>query len=891
MPTPLRVSVLVAAVIAGQLATAAPVRPQAEAPDLGLFLAEIQLALEAGTAEAYQALLAQPVDDLVAREAAAEMYLPGATRVTVRERDRSALSGALPGEGFRLMVEMLSERGRQARIGTWRLDVRIARRGDERVWRIVGQERLSSLDGLHQLALDTTTQYAVEDLVIEATDLRLSMSSGHAFVGETAQGVTALVLRGRGEMRFTPQPAAERTQLRIFAGSDSLITPFDQAFIRINPDTFDSRVAAGALTPRAVNDRDLRRAQGFFQDNVSKTYTLDLRDLDRERWSLLPAGDDMVAEVHTRRFDMLTYAKSANEPEDISLFDRTKRRNISTYASPVKLLQRGRFYNEDDLVDFDVLDYKINAVFDPQREWIDGLATLSVRAKASVISSLTLRLDEALVVRSVSSPPFGRLMHLRVVGQNNLIVNLPAAVPRDTELELTVVYGGRLPAQSLDREAIFVEQDQLAQFDIAIQPEPHWVYSNRVHWYPRSPVNDYATATLRITVPDDYTCIASGVQAVGSPIRLGQTADRKASKIFVFIAGQPVRYLSCVISQFVAVSLPDDPDAEADRGGAILAVWANPRQQGRGRSLSGDARAILDFFTEVIGETPYPQFTLALTESQLPGGHSPAYFAVLNQPLPTSTLRWRNDPVSFESFPSFFLAHEIAHQWWGQGVGWANYHEQWLSEGLAQYFAALYAARERGGVVFGNLMRQMRNWSLRYSDQGPIYLGYRLGHVKGESRIFRALVYNKAAVVLHMLRRLLGDDAFFDGLRRFYTEYKYRKAGSDDLRRTMEAASGTSLERFFEQWIYGSAIPRLRFSAESRGRDDENGAFVRVRFEQVGNPVDLPVTVTLVFESGDRRDVIVKVVDPVTEATIPFEGRLREILVNDDNAALAEIDR
>ena len=101
-----------------------------------------------------------------------------------------------------------------------------------------------------------------------------------------------------------------------------------------------------------------------------------------------------------------------------------------------------------------------------------------------------------------------------------------------------------------------------------------------------------------------------------------------------------------------------------------------------------------------MADAPYESFTLALTESDLPGGHSPAYFAMLNQPLPQSPFVWTNDPVSFQSYPSFFIAHELAHQWWGQAVGWKNYHEQWLSEGFAQYFAALYAERERGPEQF-----------------------------------------------------------------------------------------------------------------------------------------------------------------------------------------------
>ena len=883
------VPALVGALLAGLLILPAPVRPQADRPDLTAFLASVEAALSAGSPAAYQALLAPPQGEDTARELAEEMYLPGVTAVILRDRDRMPLEGALPGEGFRVMVEILTELGRQGRLATWRIDVTLAR-GD--VWRIVDQEQLSSIDGLYQLALDATTEYGVSNLAIQSTDFRLEMSSGQAFVARTPRGVTALVLRGRGVMRFTPPVPAERIQLRLFAGSDALNAEFDWAFVRLNPGVFDDRVTWDALRPRDVDDRDLRRAQSIFDEMVRKTYTLNLHDMGRDSWSLLPNGDDMIAEVNTKRYDTLTYALASNDAEDVSLFDRKKRVNISTYASPGKLEQRGRFYNEDDLTDYDVVDYRVDATFDPRREWIDGLTTLTLRVTAPAISSVTLRLDEDLEVRAVASSAFGRLMFLRVVGQNNLIVSLPTFVLRDSELNLTVSYSGRLPPQALEREAIFVEQEpQDVPMEMAIPAEPHYVYSNHTHWYPRSQVNDYATATLRVTLPADYGCVATGLQAVGSPIRVPETIERPASTIFVFVVGEPVRYLSAVISRFEPVDAlrgaADAAPAADDGRAAVLAVEANPRQVGRARALQPTARSILDFYTRIVGDAPYPRFTLAVTENLLPGGHSPAYFAVLNQPLPTTPFRWRNDPVSFDNFPSFFLAHEIAHQWWGQGVGWANYHEQWLSEGLAQYFAVLYAADERGAGVFGNLMRQMRSWSLRYSDQGPIHLGYRLGHVKGDSRIFRALVYNKAAVVLHMLRRLLGDEAFFAGLRGFYQEYKYRKAGSDDLRRSMEAASGVSLDAFFEQWIYGTAIPRLRVSSQTRREDDGTGV-VSVRFEQDGQPMDVPVTVTLLFQSGDRKDVVVKVTGRVTEASIPFDQPIARVVVNDDNAALAE---
>src|SRR5206468_1692471 len=101
----------------------------------------------------------------------------------------------------------------------------------------------------------------------------------------------------------------------------------------------------------------------------------------------------------------------------------------------------------------------------------------------------------------------------------------------------------------------------------------------------------------------------------------------------------------------------------------------------------------------------YQGLALGVVEGALPGGHSPAYFVMLTQPLPGTPITWRNDPASFKGFPEFFLAHETAHQWWGQAVGWCNYHEQWLSEGFAQYFAVLYGQHRHSEETFASIMR------------------------------------------------------------------------------------------------------------------------------------------------------------------------------------------
>jgi len=813
---------------------------------------------------------------------------PVATRFIIKERDRSAIGDA----SERLLLEVFIQRGNEARISTWRMDV--SRLPDApAAWTIAEVERLSVISGLYRLELDSTKQFEIKNLVVRGPDLTLDIPKGTAFVAEIPDGPTAVVLIGRGRMRFSPADSAEQTQLRIFAGDPAFEAEFDSAFVRVRPGDLESRFGRGSLVPRAVSRRDVNRAEDIFEAYVRETLHLDLTDLSRERWSLTPSAGDLIAEIRTRKHGSLTYARVGKDAEDISLFDRRRRRNISVYASEEKRAARGRFYNEDDLVEYDVIRHEIDASFQPERLWINGHARLQVRVRSLAVTTLTLRLAEPLTVRSIVSPQLGRLLHLRVVGQNSVIINLPTAVTRGAELWLEVIYSGRIEPQTLEREAIAPGQQQDIQEAVQIRLEPQWVYSNRSYWYPQNTVTDYATGRLRIIVPADFDVVASGTPAgpwapAPGPVEPGERAD----KMFVFESTRPARYFGCVISRFTPVTTLrlDVAAAPAVANGGTtesvsLFVQANPRQTGRGRDLAERASDILTYYASLLGDAPYPSFTLAIAEAELPGGHSPPYFAVLNQTLPMAATLWRNDPVSFDNYPSFFLAHEVAHQWWGQAVGWKNYHEQWLSEGFAQYFAALYAAKERGDDLLSNVMRQMRRWALAQSSQGPVHLGYRLGHIKGDGRVFRALIYNKAAMVLHMLRRLMGDDAFFAGLRQFYEKWRFQKAGTDDFRIAMEAAGGEDLTAFFEAWIYGTAIPELRFSY------DAGPSSAIIRFEHRREVIAVPVTVTLVYQDGSSEEIVVPILERTIERTIPLKGPVRSIEVNRDNAALAEFTR
>jgi hypothetical protein len=803
-----------------------------------------------------------------------------AVRAVVRERDRAPLDDTPENTAFRLLLEVFIEyEGGRATARTWSVDT--TRASADGVWRLADAEGLSTADGLHRLALDASKQYRVRDLAIRAEDLRLTFAAGVAYAAVTPDGETGLVVIGDGAMQFTPTPAMEQGQLRIFAGETELRTGIGAAFLRYHPVDRSEHIT-GTLTAEPVSASLLRRAQAIFEDEIGKSFGIELADLSRERWSLIPPVGDFLVEIRTKsRFGTLTYVRSGGEAEDISVFQRARKRNIAVYASTERLRTRGSAsFSEDDEADYDVAHYAISASIDPDRQTIEGRAEMRFTVRAQALGTLTLRLAEPLTVRGVvGDNGLGRLLALRVRGQNSVLINLPRTLVRGTVVTLTMAYGGRLPGASPDREAIAPQQDVAVQEEFALTAEPRLVYSNRSYWYPQAPVTDYATGVLRLTVPDRRACVASGTPATGNPVRV--TSTRGTSLRYVFLVNQPARYFSTVISRLTPAG-----DVEVTEPGPIsVAVHANPRQMGRGRALSAQAAAILKVYGDVLGDYPYRTLTLAAVDDVLPGGHSPAYFALVNQPLPATKFTWANDPVAFEGYPQFFLAHEIAHQFWGGAVGWESYHEQWISEGFAQYFALLYAERSLDAARVEDIRRKLRTTATTYADQGPIWLGYRLGHLQEDGRVFRALLYNKSALVLHMLRRWVGEDAFFRGLRTLYEGARYSKIGTRHVQRAFEHASGQDLTRFFEGWIRSAETPRLRVAFDTSGQS------VSLRIDQLGPVMDVPVTATIVYASGATEDHLIKLAESSTSVQLRATGPVRAIELNRDEQALVVVER
>ena len=198
------------------------------------------------------------------------------------------------------------------------------------------------------------------------------------------------------------------------------------------------------------------------------------------------------------------------------------------------------------------------------------------------------------------------------------------------------------------------------------------------------------------------------------------------------------------------------------------------------------------------------------------------------------------------------VAHEIAHQWFGDSVTEATWADLWLSEGFATYFAGLFIQKYDGEDAFRTYMNDAAQRYFTYEKQRntPIHDT----QTQDLMKLLNENNYEKGAWVLHMLRMRLGDDAFFRGLRAYYNEHRERNADTEDLRAALERASKTSLREFFARWIYGSGHPVYEWSSQTvEQRNGTNLVTIVLKQTQTALPFLDPIPVTITSEGKTTR--------------------------------------
>jgi aminopeptidase N len=290
---------------------------------------------------------------------------------------------------------------------------------------------------------------------------------------------------------------------------------------------------------------------------------------------------------------------------------------------------------------------------------------------------------------------------------------------------------------------------------------------------------------------------------------------------------------------------------------------------------------IFNFYQKRFGDYPFEKFTIVHRFWPRGGGHSPASFIILNErPRVVGQRRFQSkgSPVNLSRWKEYFIAHEVAHQWWGQGLSWGSYHDQWLSEGLAQFASVIYLREKYGEGAYSQIMKKFSSWTRKKSEWGAIMLGSRISYNDFEA--YQAIVYNKAAVVLNMLKDILGEDVFFHALREFFDRYKYTAPRSKEFFSTFEEISGEDLSVFFDGWFESYRLPDVKVTRLVEKTDQ--GYLLKLNVVQLKGTFDFPLWIEW-KEDGDRVRKNVRVNSAVSEFVFERENKPEKIKINPDD--------
>ena len=607
-----------------------------------------------------------------------------------------------------------------------------------------------------------------------------------------------------------------------------------------------------------------RAAQRFYASHVETAFTLDAPIPGSPWWIVPPPGDALVVFEHER--GPLTLSVSAGRPEGISLFDRANRRQICLYPEE----GRPRDFDEDEDRTVDLEHQDLRLKLDPYTDRLEGEAHLRLKLVAPT-TSLRLRLNEALRVESIVSDRGRRHLFFRVRHQGTVMVALHPHQQQAQEITLTVRYAGTMRPAPFERENTrpFDPAPAPRDLDLLAQADSATVYSQPSYWYPQAETDDFATATLEIALPAGYAVVAPGKRTV--------TALDAEGTLTRHDVDRPVKHLVFAVGRLQEAG-------RREESGVVLTAFATPRMRGDALRMLDMAGHILRLFVQEFGPSPYPYLQLVFMEAATPGGHSPPGLSiVVRRPLALRAIL--DDPANFVDVPGFFLAHELSHQWWGDGVTGRSYHDRWISEAMSQYAAARWVRHSRGEGEFREVMSDMARWALRENDAGPIFLGHRIGHLEEDSKLFRAVVYDKGAWVLHMLREIVGDEAFRQGVRSYQENHRFKKAGTVQLQEALSAAAGLDLRPYFESWVYGTDLPRLSVAHHTHATAGGFRTTVTVRATHLPGAVPLGISLR---EAGEGHEDKTETLQPEGGQWVYVTPRApRKVLIDPDQRLLA----
>jgi aminopeptidase N len=486
--------------------------------------------------------------------------------------------------------------------------------------------------------------------------------------------------------------------------------------------------------------------------------------------------------------------------------------------------------NETRSRDFDIRHIRIALNIDPAHKTIEGAATITLSPFREGLDRLEFDASE-LNISEVKCK--GRALEFESY-PDKLIVYPKEPVRRGASLKLNINYSAR-PRRGL----FFIAPDE------AYPHKPVQVWSqgeaedNRA-WFPciDSPNQRQTTETI-ITVPEQFLVLSNGTL-------LSEKHDaRHANKTFHWRQDQPhpAYLVSIVIGEYVE----DLVGTFKGRNGSVpVLTYTYAGTEREARRLFGKTPAMIRHFSKIFGyEYPYEKYSQVVVDEFIFG-------AMENTSITTCTDRCLHDEVTELDFNYHdIVAHELAHQWWGDLVTPKSWKHTWLKESFATYAEALWLEHVSGKDEAR--FSQVQDFNVYLSEDRDLHRRPIVdARYDFPFEIYDRHTYQKGGLVLSMLRYVLGDEDFFLVLKHFLNKHAWQSVETNDLKVAIEDVTGQNLDWFFDQWLYGRGYPEF----EVHHVYDGASKVLKVQIKQVqerddGTPLfRLPIDIEVTGKSG-----------------------------------------
>jgi tetratricopeptide (TPR) repeat protein len=499
-------------------------------------------------------------------------------------------------------------------------------------------------------------------------------------------------------------------------------------------------------------------------------------------------------------------------------------------------------------------DYKIDVELLPQTHKLTAHATVKVTALED-LSVATFQLNNALRITKLTDADNKPLAPERNTQDSTVRFELNRGLDKNASTTFNFDYEGTL--ESADDSP--VQGLKLAY----VGPDTSYLLYSGL-WFPVAGygVNRF-TSTISVSVPTHMVVIGSGKEPSEPAVTNSKkpAAELANSKTFTFIWDKPSFPGTIIAGAFQEYKTED--------AGIDLHVFFKPDKQSLGEEYASTAIKEFTYFITQYGVAPSTRLKIVeLPEDTVPTAWAPEIAALSSRAIAAKT-NYR------------LLANVIAHQWWGVSVSPASKDDWWISDGFARYSEARYVESAAGEAGLEEMVKDMSVGALAY-DSVPLSSANKLDYFSPE---FQSLVTDKGAMILHMLRWVVGEKDYLKIMREFATKYAAKSASTDDFRKLSESVYGERLTWFYSQWMDSTSAPEFKAKYTVYRLGNNKGFRIVGAINQDLDLFRMPVDLRIDTD-GRTEEKRIEVVGTASPFSVETYGRPRRISIDPENRVL-----